>query len=111
MMRDCHVIGRHTTKDCSEVVEGNVAENTLKKRGRPAQRPTLGAMTAAERKRDQRARQAAAIYERDNHEWTESECLAVLTGSRWRGGAIDKAAWEQLGRLRNFVTVTPLRSD
>lgn len=89
----------------------NIIENKTEKRGRPAQRPALGAMTAAERKREQRARQAAAIHERDSHEWVESECLAVLTGSRWRGGAIDKAAWEQLGRLRNFVTVTPLQSD
>lgn len=75
-------------------------------RGRPAKRPTLGAMTAAQRKREQRTRQAEAIQERDSHEWTEAECLAVLSGTQWRGGAIDKAAWEQLGRLRCFVTVT-----
>lgn len=85
---------------------GKTTEKMPVKRGRPAKRPALGAMTAAERKREQRARQAEAIQERDSHEWTEAECLAVLTGNQWRGGAIDKAAWEQLGRLRNFVTVT-----
>ncbi|MGE3542225.1 MAG: hypothetical protein AB7N91_33020 [Candidatus Tectimicrobiota bacterium] len=75
-------------------------------RGRPAKRPTLGAMTTAQRKREQRARQAEAIQNSDGHEWTDAECLAVLNGAQWRGGAIDKAAWEQLGRLRGFVTAT-----
>lgn len=74
-----------------------------KKRGRKPQNPVLGAMDAAKRKREQRARQLTAIYERDSHEWTEAECLSVLTGKQWRGGAIDRAAWEQLGKLRGFV--------
>ncbi len=83
-----------------------ISEKKPKQRGRPETRPGLGAMTAAERKREQRTRQAEAIHERDSHEWAEAECLAVLTGARWRGGAIDRAAWIQLGRLRGFVTVT-----
>lgn len=83
-----------------------MSEKKPENRGRPAKRPRLGAMTAAERKREQRTRQAEAIQERDSHEWTEAECLAVLTGTQWRGGAIDRGAWYQLGRLRGFVTVT-----
>jgi len=48
------------------------SEKSASKRGRPAKRPSVGAMTAAERKREQRARQAEAIQERDSHEWTEA---------------------------------------
>jgi hypothetical protein len=72
-----------------------------KKRGRPAS----GAkpMSAAKRKQEQRIRQAEAVQNRDSHEWTDAECLAILAGSRWRGGAIDKAAWQQLGKLRGFM--------
>lgn len=83
-----------------------MSEKPQEKRGRLAKRPRLGAMSAAERKREQRTRQAEAIHARESHEWTEAECLAVLTGTQWRGGAIDRAAWSQLGRLRGFVTVT-----
>jgi hypothetical protein len=75
---------------------------TPQKRGRKPQNPVLGAMDAAKRKREQRARQANAIQERDSHEWTDTECLSVLTAKQWRGGAIDRLAWEQLGKLRNF---------
>ena len=85
---------------------GNISEKKPENRGRPAKRPRLGAMTAAERKREQRIRQAEAIQERDSYQWTEAECLAVLAGTQWRGGGIDQAAWYQLGRLRGFVTVT-----
>jgi len=85
-----------------------MGETKAKRQGRGEKRPGLGAMTAAERKREQRTRQAEAIHERDSHEWNEAECLAVLAGARWRGGAIDRAAWAQLGRLRGFVTVTTL---
>lgn len=72
-----------------------------KKRGRPP----IGAksMSAAKRKQEQRIRQAEAVQTRDSHEWTDAECLAILAGSRWRGGAIDKAAWQQLGKLRSFM--------
>jgi len=52
---------------------------------------------------EQRIRQAEAVQNRDSHEWTDAECLAILAGSRWRGGAIDKAAWQQLGKLRGFL--------
>ncbi len=72
-----------------------------KKRGRPA----IGRepMTPAKRKREQRARQAQAIQEKDSSQWTDSECRSVLDSAQWRGGALDKAAWLQLGRLRGFV--------
>ncbi len=61
------------------------------------------AMTQAQRKREHRIRQAEAAYNRDSHELTDAECLAILAGSRWRGGPIDKGAWEQLGKLRGFA--------
>lgn len=73
------------------------------KRGRPAKNSVSGAMNATQRKREQRIRQAEAIQERDSSEWTEAECLSVLNGKRWREGAIDKAAWQQLGKLRGFM--------
>ncbi len=74
-----------------------------KKRGRKPNNPLLGAMNNAARKREQRARQTTAIYERDSHEWTDAQCLAVIGGKQWRCSAIDRAAWEQLGKLRGFV--------
>jgi hypothetical protein len=74
-----------------------------KKRGRKPKNPALGSMDAAKRKREQRARQAEAIQERDSHEWTEAECLSVLMGKQWRDSPIDLAAWQQLGKLRGFV--------
>lgn len=76
-----------------------------KKRGRKPKNPALGSMDAAKRKREQRARQAEAIQERDSHEWTEAECLSVLMGKQWRGSAIDCAAWVRLGELRKFTEI------
>lgn len=78
-------------------------ETAPKKRGRPP----IGkvAMTPAQRKTEQRIRQAENLMS-DSHELTDAECLAILTGKRWRGGAIDKGAWQRLGHLRGFVTVT-----
>ena len=71
------------------------------KRGRkPIKRS--GAMTPAQRKREQRIRQAEAASYRDSHELTAAECLAILCGSRWRGGPIDRGAWLQLGKLRGY---------
>lgn len=75
-------------------------EEQPKKRGRKP----VGAVarTVAQRKRDQRERLAEAV-DRDSHEWNEAVCLSILNGKRWRRGAIDKAAWQQLGKLRGFV--------
>ena len=65
----------------------------------------IKAMTAAERKAAQRVRMDEVIQTTDSSEWTEAICLHVLVGDRWRGGAMDKAAWKRLGELRKFVTV------
>lgn len=63
------------------------------------------AMTPAERKRKQRERQSEDIAVKPAHEWTEAECLMVLSGTAWaRGSPMDKGAWEQLGRLRGFIS-------
>jgi hypothetical protein len=59
-------------------------------------------MTAAQRKREQRMRQDTRIMERDSHEWTEADCLRVLSQQKWRGTVMDKSAWEQLGKLRGY---------
>ena len=61
------------------------------------------ALTAAERKREQRLRMETHIAERDRHEWTEQECLKVLSSSQWRGTVMDNSAWDQLGLLRGFI--------
>lgn len=66
----------------------------------------ISAMTISERKADQRIRLNEMIQTVDSSEWTEAACLQVLIGKRWRGGALDKAAWKRLGELRGFVTVT-----
>jgi len=76
-------------------------EEQKPKRGRKPVGPV--ARTPAQRKRDQRERLAEAVHISDSHEWTEAVCLSILNGKRWRGGAIDKAAWQQLGKLRSFM--------
>jgi hypothetical protein len=43
-----------------------------------------------------------AVFDQDSGQWTEATCLHVLTGAKWRGGALDRAAWEQLGKLRGY---------
>lgn len=60
-------------------------------------------MSAADRKREQLARQWTRIFEADERQWTERDCLLVLGSSRFKNGShMDRAAWEQLGRLRGF---------
>jgi len=77
-----------------------VAESR-KKPGRPS---TGKARTTAQRKRDQRARDMTAIFEADSEAWTDSQCLMVLSGSRFpKGSPLQKAAWIQIGKLRLFT--------
>jgi len=73
-----------------------------KKPGRPA---TGRSRSAAERKRDQRARDMTAIFEIDSETWTEAQCFMVLlSGSRFKKGSpLQKGAWERLGKLRGFM--------
>lgn len=75
--------------------------DTNKKPGRPS---TGRARTAAQRKREQRANDMAAIFETDDETWTEAQCLAVLTGARFpKNSPLQKGAWIQLGKLRSFM--------
>ena len=60
-------------------------------------------MTPAQRQSERRMRLRQTAAEDESNSWTEAVCLDVLISSKWRGGAIDKAAWEQLGRLRGFI--------
>jgi hypothetical protein len=85
------------------VSDSHKIEDEIQKQ--PRGRKPIGprAMTAAERKREQRSRQETAVFEQDSGQWTEATCLQVLTSLRWRGGPIERTAWEQLGRLRGFI--------
>ncbi len=61
------------------------------------------AMSAKDRKQEQRARQWKRINTVPDQEWTDAECLLVLSTTRYgHGSPMDRAAWEQLGRLRGF---------
>ena len=71
-----------------------------KKRGRPSIDGT--SKTAAERQRDRRAKLATGVQEKPFTEWTDAECLAILTGRQWRGSEMAEAAWYRLGVLRGF---------
>lgn len=74
----------------------------IAKPGRKPRKPA-GAMTAADRKREQRIASAERIATGDESAWSEQDCLQVLSGARWRGGAMDRAAWRRLGELRGFA--------
>ena len=74
---------------------------TEKKRGRKPIGNTP--MTPAQRQSERRMRLKQIAAEDESDSWTEAVCLDVLNSSKWRRGAIDKAAWEQLGRLRGFI--------
>lgn len=79
------------------------AKPVAKKRGR---KPIFNvAQTPAKRKQEQRIRDLTAIAELDSDEWTESQCFIVLqSGSRFGKDAPQhKWAWQQLGKLRNFL--------
>lgn len=54
------------------------------------------AMTNAQRQRDFRARQLERIATTDPEQWTEAECLAVLSLGQYRGKAQRKWAYERL---------------
>lgn len=75
---------------------------TESKRGRkPIGR---AAMTAAQRQSERRMRLKQIAAEEDSNSWSEAVCLDVLSSLQWRGGAMDKAAWLQLGKLRGFTS-------
>lgn len=74
--------------------------NPAPRRGRPPK--GWKAQTAAQRKAEQRARDWETINTLDSEEWNERQCLLVLITSRYRGGAMDQAAWQRLGELRGY---------
>jgi hypothetical protein len=72
--------------------------------GRKALNPAMGAMTPARRKREQLDRQWERVQTLPDTEWTDRECLMVLSTARYpHGSPMDKGAWQQLGRLRGFI--------
>ena len=71
--------------------------------GRKPVNPAMGARSAADRKREQIARQWERINTQEESSWTESDCFLILQTTRYRGGAMDRAAWRQLGQLRGYV--------
>jgi len=80
----------------------------VRKRGRPT-KSGKSALTAAQRKRDQRANQRTAILGtsedggKPEAEWTLQECLLALSDPKIRAGTIGRAAWEQYGRLMGYL--------
>lgn len=60
------------------------------------------AKSAAQRKREQRIRQAQAV-DKDEEFLTEAECLALLS-SRFRNGPIGLGALRQLAKIHNFLS-------
>ena len=76
-------------------------EDAPKKRGRPA----IGnqAMTAAQRKSEQRMRMQTKVSSSDEP-LSDAECLYVLAAAAWSvGSPIDRDAFLQLGRLRSYL--------
>lgn len=71
--------------------------------GRRPANPTIGARSAADRKKEQIARQWERINTQEETDWTEADCLLVLQTTRYRGGAMDRTAWRRLGQLRGYV--------
>lgn len=59
-------------------------------------------MTAAARKREQRARDRTAVQETDDNEWSERVCLLVL--SEIYADILKQAAWRRLGVIRGWET-------
>jgi hypothetical protein len=78
-----------------------VSVTVTKKRGRPA---TGKAMTAAQRKAEQRKRDREAVFKKvliDSHEkWTKKDCLIVLCDSHM-SLEMQRAAVRQLSALLN----------
>jgi hypothetical protein len=67
----------------------------------------ISAMTAAQRKRQQRERGMERLATMDGGEWTESECLMALTMPQFRGKWQELDALVRLAELRGYkVTVT-----
>ncbi len=61
-------------------------------------------MTAKDRKQAQRERQWQRIHSLPAKEWTDAECLMLLSTTTYKHGSLlDRDAWEQLGRLRGFI--------
>lgn len=76
-----------------------------KKRGRPS---TGKAMTAAQRKREQRSRDLTRVYEEKNlNNVTDTGLVALLakkTAPGWNAnGGLAKDVWEELGKRRGWL--------
>lgn len=59
-------------------------------------------MTNAQRKSEQRARDAAAIMELPPSQWPERIALQVLSQSGRYADALRQAAWHRLGELNDW---------
>ena len=64
----------------------------------------ITAMTERQKTQAKLARQWERINTVDDSEWTDRECLLVLTTTKYaHGSPVDKGAWVQLGKLRGFI--------
>lgn len=93
-MCDSHII------DVRLIIRKEIMTSSVPaKRGR---KPLFSdSMTPAQRKARQRREQDRLILENDSEVWTESDCMRVLSTKKFN--AMHKFAWEQLGRLREYM--------
>lgn len=72
------------------------------KRGRPP--INSGAMTAAQRKAKQRREQDNRIQLQPPEDWSEAECLRVLSTKKYSSTALHEMAWKRLGEIHGYIT-------
>ena len=70
------------------------------KRGRPS--INSEAMTAAQRKAKQRREQDNSIQLQPTEQWSEADCLRVMTTKKYYNTAIHELAWNRLGEIHNY---------
>jgi len=59
-------------------------------------------MSASERKAKQRREQDARIMDLSASEWTESDCLRILTAKRFQ--PFYEFAWRRIGQIKGYVS-------
>ncbi|KXJ51490.1 MAG: hypothetical protein AXW15_04530 [Neptuniibacter sp. Phe_28] len=57
-------------------------------------------MSASERKAKQRREQDARIMDRPASEWTESDCLRIMTTKRFQ--PFYEFAWRRIGQIKHY---------
>lgn len=58
-------------------------------------------MTPAQRKAKQRRDQDAFILDSDSDQWTESDCMRVLSTKKFN--SMHRFAWDRLGQIKGYL--------